>query len=1501
MANETVTQQILSKLVLDDSQYQAAAKRITAANQGMDTSADQVVSSITAEARAFASSGGALEQFAARLDRTVRAQQDYARNVDRINRLADQEGSSLQQRAVALEAAQRQYQRLNQTMVQGAGAAASALGNTGNALRQVGFQVQDIFVQLQGGQSPFLVLSQQGGQLVQALGSPMVALAGTAVLIAAATIKALAFSDAVEDAAEAQKKFGEAIDGSNKFLRSQDDLRWIERSKDMEKQLVALREEAEKLAPKIYDLQKAAEAAQQAFTVPENAEFGILGGQENAGALNAAIARYEEIRRKSLDLEARIGTLNKGGRGPNQDEIERTVQNLEAEQQALRRLVEVSKQSQEGIDRVTDARKAHETIRQLKLTADEKEGQTIIRLIGINAELERQAKRIQAAREGEIARANAAAAAIEKSSEEATKWMRDRAIAADRLAVVTQTDIDLLGKQADAAQQSTVEFNELTGTYRLVTKALDELNYAASLEKGGLDPERARELARAWAEGKQNLDRITDAQKQFVDRLNKQQELMLEPFKNAIQGIQGAFADMFEGLFSGTVDLFSSLKRVAIRFASEIATLLIFRPAVGSALQSFGLGGLAQQMGVGGGGFGGLGGLFGGGQGLGVGGVDAGYMPPGMSGLFGGNFLSVGGGAIGGFAAPQILRQLGLGIGKGSPVGSGIGSIGGAVLGNMLLPGIGGILGGVAGGFLGDIFGGLFGGGGKDEDEIAREQYMQQRAQSLASLNTQLNAFIARGSGPQSSIGQQIRAIGDEGQNLKQQFYDLNDVSRMDEITAATNAQIKKLTDDFVKSLKDQALAITDAGGEIKRTLDRNAEELRKSAREAGVGLAEAEALIAAQLNQARENIDRQNALALGNLTGNPSAGYADLVRQQTERLSTVKSLGADIVQAEALAAAERLEYFKRLTDAQRELLRASLSEAERALLDLADAGQTGADQLAAAASAMDAFGESIDDFLAGLKLSDLSTLSPGAKYAQAAAQFEQTMAGVERGDADAIARYQQDAQVFLSASRGIYGSGDQYAQDFQRVLSQSEMLQLMSADKSTALGRAGIDLSSIMASGSGALLDNKVTAAEADVLLATIDELAARLNDLVDPSHAAVEELSDLRDRIVATRDATEQANAAQPPGAELPNLNPTPLPANDNSGLPGWQQGALAGGPSAEFRNALVGALYPGLSYDQAPDAARSAVDQLFSGDAYSYLMMGGENAVNTLINSKLYSADDLYSRYGGISFNGAESIGKLLEEWWGPLGDMGGNGLSPSSTPSATAPATQQAFSEVFGKTKDLFAEMSQMGMIKGQTVPGLPSLPSNLSQTLAQQINAIAAELGVATAAQDLMDALQDYVEKGYVNPNNLKDALQAMVDSGVSPGTGTTGLGGQVGTNATGNPADAEVGFASGGPILGGIPGRDSIPVWVEPQERVLSVEEAAMYPDMLRVYAGSNDNGAVVAELRRANQKIGELSRQIAELRSERRSDAEKAGDQRRRIAEVIDRPKEMKRRSSAQ
>lgn len=247
----------------------------------------------------------------------------------------------------------------------------------------------------------------------------------------------------------------------------------------------------------------------------------------------------------------------------------------------------------------------------------------------------------------------------------------------------------------------------------------------------------------------QNLKAIRDeatreAREKLEDEAERQAEIIQEPFKNALRGIQDGFTDFYEDLFSGGVDSFSDLassaKKIFIRLAAEIATLMTIRPVISGVLGSVGLSGIASSLGFGGststasvGGVGGVAGgaAAGGGFSLGslssLSGLISGLSSPGLA-TFGFNAaqslgLSTGAsssvasalgfapaGALGGFAASLF----GLGGGVGGTIGGIGGTLAGGALGGSLLTGLGtagGPVGAAIGGFLGTALGGLFGGG----------------------------------------------------------------------------------------------------------------------------------------------------------------------------------------------------------------------------------------------------------------------------------------------------------------------------------------------------------------------------------------------------------------------------------------------------------------------------------------------------------------------------------------------------------------------------------------------------------------------------------------------------------------------------------------------------------------------------------------------------------------------------------------------------------------------
>jgi hypothetical protein len=77
----------------------------------------------------------------------------------------------------------------------------------------------------------------------------------------------------------------------------------------------------------------------------------------------------------------------------------------------------------------------------------------------------------------------------------------------------------------------------------------------------------------------------------------------------------------------------------------------------------------------------------------------------------------------------------------------------------------------------------------------------------------------------------------------------------------------------------------------------------------------------------------------------------------------------------------------------------------------------------------------SLNDYVTRLKNSDQSPLSPTARYDLASSQFNAVAGAAAAGDAKSAGQLTGYSDALLTASRSVYGSGQQYAADFNRVL----------------------------------------------------------------------------------------------------------------------------------------------------------------------------------------------------------------------------------------------------------------------------------------------------------------------------------------------------------------------------------------------------------------------------------------------------------------------------------
>ncbi|WP_427551158.1 tape measure protein [Methylomonas sp. MS20] len=100
----------------------------------------------------------------------------------------------------------------------------------------------------------------------------------------------------------------------------------------------------------------------------------------------------------------------------------------------------------------------------------------------------------------------------------------------------------------------------------------------------------------------------------------------------------------------------------------------------------------------------------------------------------------------------------------------------------------------------------------------------------------------------------------------------------------------------------------------------------------------------------------------------------------------------------------------------------------------------------------------SLRDLIDGLKLGDLSTLTPEQKLAEAKGQYGTTLLKAQGGDATALSALAGDAQDYLTAAKNYFASTSDYAAIFGNVTTNLEALSVQfggTTDASTAAEQA--------------------------------------------------------------------------------------------------------------------------------------------------------------------------------------------------------------------------------------------------------------------------------------------------------------------------------------------------------------------------------------------------------------------------------------------------------------
>ncbi len=238
---------------------------------------------------------------------------------------------------------------------------------------QLGHQFQDIAVQLQGGQSPFIVLGQQGSQIVSLMG-PHGAMVGAIVAVGAAIAGSMLpnLFGAVEALQDVEKEAENLVDRFNELdgVLKVEAIRQVTQALENNKEAIA---DAEKEIEKLNRVEEAHAEGQGAMTISiEEANKRIQEQERNIALLeesNVKLARSidgtSDATEKLIEsLESKVNALGKTQRaldlekastkGATQADLD-AINALHDQKDAYDELVEGIKAEQKALDEAAKA------------------------------------------------------------------------------------------------------------------------------------------------------------------------------------------------------------------------------------------------------------------------------------------------------------------------------------------------------------------------------------------------------------------------------------------------------------------------------------------------------------------------------------------------------------------------------------------------------------------------------------------------------------------------------------------------------------------------------------------------------------------------------------------------------------------------------------------------------------------------------------------------------------------------------------------------------------------------------------------------------------------------------------------------------------------------------------------------------------------------------------------------------------------------------------------
>ncbi len=166
----------------------------------------------------------------------------------------------------------------------------------------------------------------------------------------------------------------------------------------------------------------------------------------------------------------------------------------------------------------------------------------------------------------------------------------------------------------------------------------------------------------------------------------------------------------------------------------------------------------------------------------------------------------------------------------------------------------------------------------------------------------------------------------------------------------------------------------------------------------------------------------------------------------------------------------------------------------------LKSAYETESAELESTIDTFEAFISSLSEFRESLTVGDYSTLTNAQQYASSSSDLQALYLKASTGDEDAIEAYQSAAEEFLELSRTMYASGEQYTNDYLRVLENIDALSELSVD---TVDTATAQLDALTESVSALIDINESVISVAEAIAALQEAMGLGVNAAVDGSHA--------------------------------------------------------------------------------------------------------------------------------------------------------------------------------------------------------------------------------------------------------------------------------------------------------------------------------------------------------------------------------------------------------------